>query len=85
MVEAELTAAFGTVPASSDGTTLLVEAGGSQAWAVAHWAVANAKALGITEVQTDGRSWSREARNGWQASGAPAGQISVTVAGAPGQ
>jgi hypothetical protein len=81
VVQAELAAAFGTVPASSDGRTVLVEAGGSQAWAVAQWAVANAKALAITEVQTDGRSWSREARNGWQASGAQAGQISVTVAG----
>lgn len=84
VVQAELAAAFGSVPASSDGRTVLVEAEGSQAWAVAQWAVANAKALAITEVQTDGRSWSREARNGWQASGAQAGQISVTVAG-PGE
>jgi hypothetical protein len=85
VVQAELAAAFGAVPASSDGRTLLVEAGGTQAWAVAQWAVANAKSLGITEVQTDGHSWNREARNGWQASGAQAGQISVTVAGAPEQ
>jgi hypothetical protein len=85
VVQAELTEAFGAVPASSDGRTLLVEAEGTQAWAVAQWAVANAKALAITDVQTDGRGWSREARNGWQASGAPAGQISVTVAEAPEQ
>jgi hypothetical protein len=85
VLQSELTAAFGAVPASSDGRTLVVEAGGTRAWAVAHWAVANAKALAITEVQTDGRSWSRAARNGWQASGAQAGQISVTVAAAPGQ
>ena len=85
VLQAELTAAFGAVPASSDGRTLVVEAGGTQAWAVANWAVANAKALAITDVQTDGRSWSRAERNGWQASGARAGQVSVTVAAAPGQ
>lgn len=84
-VQSELTAAFGTVPASADGQTLLVEAEGTQAWAVAQWAVANAKALSITKVQTDGHSWSREARNGWQASQAPAGQITLTVAEAPKQ
>jgi hypothetical protein len=73
------------VASSSDGRTLLVEADGTEAWAVAQWAVANAKALAITDVQTDGRSWSRETRNGWQASGAPAGRISVTVAAPPEQ
>ncbi len=45
-----------------------LEAEGTQAWAVAQWAVANAKALSITEVQADGRSWTRQDRDGWQPS-----------------
>ena len=80
-----LTSDFGAVPASTDGGTLVVEAEGDQAWAVAQWAVANAKALSITEVQADGRSWTRQDRNGWQASEVPAGQVRVTVAGTPAQ
>ncbi|MCU1562412.1 MAG: hypothetical protein JWN05_791 [Arthrobacter sp.] len=79
-----LTAALGDVPASADGTTLLVEAEGTQAWAVAHWAVANAKALSITEVQVDDRRWNRESRDGWQAAQVPPGQLRITVAEAPG-
>lgn len=85
VLQAELGAAFGAVPVSADGRTIVVEAGDTLAWAVAHWAVANAKALAITEVQTDGRGWSRTARNGWQDSAAPAGQVRVTVADAPKQ
>jgi hypothetical protein len=79
-----LTAALGDVPASADGTTLLVKAEGTQAWAVAHWAVANAKALSITEVQVDDRRWNRESRDGWQAAQVPPGQLRITVAEAPG-
>nr|WP_310055602.1 hypothetical protein [Arthrobacter ginsengisoli] len=74
---------FGVLPASTEGNTLVLDAEGTQAWAVAHWAVANAKALSITEVQTDGQSWTRQARNGWQSAEAPAGQVRVTVAEAP--
>ena len=84
-VQERLTSDFGAVPASTDGRTLVLEAEGDRAWAVAQWAVANAKALSITEVQTDGRSWTRQDRNGWQASEVPAGQVRVTVAGAPTQ
>ena len=72
-----------TVPASTEGGTLVLEAEGDRAWAVAQWAVANAKALSITEVQAEGRSWTRQDRNGWQAAEVPAGQVRVTVAGAP--
>ena len=84
-VQERLTAGFGAVPASAEGSTLVLEAEGDRAWAVAQWAVANAKALSITEVQTEGRSWTRQDRNGWQASEVPAGQVRVTVAGAPTQ
>ncbi len=32
----------------------------TQAWSVAQWAVANAKALSVTEVDVAGRSWNRQ-------------------------
>ena len=82
-VESELAQAYGSLAITIENEALVVEADGSQAWSVAQWAVANAKALSITEVQADGRSWTRQDRNGWQASEVPAGQVRVTVAGAP--
>ncbi|WP_442853874.1 hypothetical protein [Arthrobacter sp. Leaf69] len=82
-VQERLTAAFGDVPASTDGSTLVLDAEGTRAWALAQWAVANAKALSITEVQAEGRGWSRQDRDGWQPSDVPAGQVRVTVAEAP--
>jgi hypothetical protein len=78
-----LTAAFGAVPASADGSTLVLEANGSQAWALAHWAVANAKSLSVTEVGVEGRSWNRKSRNGWQPLETQPGQVTVTVAAEP--
>ena len=82
-VEERLSEAFGGVPASTEGRTLVLDTEGTRAWAVAQWAVANAKALSITEVQAEGRSWTRQDRNGWQPSDVPAGQVRVTVAEAP--
>jgi hypothetical protein len=79
-VLAGLTAAFGDVPASADGSTIVLEASGSQAWAVGQWAVANAKSLSVTDVAVDGRSWHRMDRNGWQDSDGQPGQVTVTVA-----
>ncbi|MGP4031437.1 hypothetical protein [Pseudarthrobacter sp. 1C304] len=80
-VEDKLSAAFGGVAATTEGSTLVLDAEGEMAWAMAHWAVASAKGLSITEVQTEGRAWMREDRNGWQPSGVPAGQVRITVAG----
>ncbi|MGY3320249.1 hypothetical protein [Arthrobacter sp. TE12232] len=82
-VTAKLTAALGDVPTSTDGRTLIVEADGTQAWTIAQWAVANAKALSITSVEVDGRAWNRQSRDGWQPAQVPAGQVRVTVADAP--
>ncbi|MFF1382587.1 hypothetical protein ACFVWT_03375 [Arthrobacter sp. NPDC058288] len=79
-VLAEINAAFGNVRASADGTTIVLEADGSEAWALAQWAVANAKSLSVTEVGVEGRSWDRASRNGWQPSEAQSGQVTVTVA-----
>ncbi|KQR82793.1 hypothetical protein ASF98_01980 [Arthrobacter sp. Leaf337] len=76
----EVAAAFGNIPATADGSTVVLEASGSQAWAVAQWAVANAKSLSVTAVGVEGRSWDRASRNGWQPSEALSGQVRVTVA-----
>jgi len=83
-VTEELTAALGDVRTSTDGRTLLVDAEGTQAWAVGQWAVANAKALSITSVEVDGRAWNRKSRDGWQPAQVPTGQVRVTVSDAPG-
>ena len=83
LVRQRLTAAFGALPATAAGRTVTVQAQDTRAWAVAQWAVANAKALSITEVRVDGQHWSRLSRDGWQAADVPAGQVSITVAGKP--
>jgi hypothetical protein len=62
-----------------EGQTLVVEASGSQAWSVAQWAVANAKGYEVTQVQVAGRSWDRDARDGWKESAAPDDQVRITV------
>ena len=82
-VQERLSASFGDLPASAEGQGLQIQADGTLAWAVANWAVSNAKALSITEVGTDGKSWTRGGHNGWQASEAPVGQVTITVAAAP--
>jgi hypothetical protein len=79
-VGAELAQAYGALGTFPDGDSLVVEAGGSQAWSVAHWAVANAKDLAVTQVDVAGRSWLREDQGGWQASDAPEGQVRITLA-----
>ncbi|MDR6989098.1 hypothetical protein J2Y66_003606 [Paenarthrobacter nitroguajacolicus] len=75
----ELTAAFGTQAATVQGRSVQVDITGAQAWAVAHWAVANAKTLAITQVDVGGQAWNREKRDGWQASASPATAVTITV------
>jgi hypothetical protein len=79
-VDSELAQAFGPLGTALEGESLVVEAGGSQAWSVAQWAVANAKDLAVTQVDVEGSSWQRESSDGWQASDAPPGQVRITVA-----
>ncbi|MFJ5954866.1 hypothetical protein ACIQC5_02790 [Paenarthrobacter sp. NPDC092416] len=71
--------AFGPLPATVQGRSVQLDVTGTQAWAVAHWAVANAKALSITQVDVGGQTWNREKRNGWEASAAPAETVTITV------
>jgi hypothetical protein len=50
------------------------------AWALAHWAVARADALAITEVAVDGRRWRREdGAAGWAADSKAPGATTVQV------
>ncbi|MEO5780181.1 MULTISPECIES: hypothetical protein [Arthrobacter] len=81
-VGTKLTAALGDLPLTADGRSLLVDAQGNLAWAVAQWAVANAKALSITGVEVDGRRWNRDARTGWEPAPGPADQVRITVSDA---
>jgi hypothetical protein len=75
----ELTTTFGTQAVRVEGRTVRLEMTGTQAWATAHWAVANAKTLSITQVDAAGRTWNREQRNGWTGSAAPSDGVTITV------
>lgn len=87
-VAAAMTTAFGTLPAKSQGRTVQIDAvqldsgnyaGGAGGWALAQWAVANAKSLSITQVELDGHTWNRDDHKGWRESEAPAGALTITV------
>lgn len=75
----ELTTAFGTQAATVQGRSVQLDIDGTLAWAVAHWAVANAKTLSITQVDVAGQTWNREKRDGWQPSAAPSEMVTITV------
>ncbi|MEV7605233.1 hypothetical protein AB0N65_07315 [Paenarthrobacter sp. NPDC089322] len=75
----KLTTAFGAQAATVEGRTVRLDVTGPQAWAIAHWAVANAKSLAITQVDIADRTWNREKRNGWTASVAPSEAFTITV------
>jgi hypothetical protein len=79
-LSAELGQAYGPLGTAVDGATLVVDAAGSQAWSVAQWAVANAKGFEVTRVEVAGQSWTRAARDGWQETAGPDGQVRITVA-----
>lgn len=80
-VAASLDRAFGPLPASASGAGLTVTASDALGWAVAQWAVANAKELNITAVSFDGQNWSRADHKGWQKASAAANRVLITVAG----
>lgn len=79
-VESGLAQAYGAIGTAVEGESVVVDVDGSLAWSVAQWAVANAKDLAVTQVDVAGRSWLRKDQAGWQASGAPDGQVRITVA-----
>ena len=58
-------------PVGSAGTTVQWKLTGKESgrlgWALAHWAVSRAQALGVVSVSTDGRRWSRDdPAGGWK-------------------
>ncbi|MFJ4026425.1 hypothetical protein ACIPWF_04080 [Paenarthrobacter sp. NPDC089989] len=75
----ELTTAFGTQASSVEGRSVRLDITGTQAWAIGHWAVANAKELSITQVDVAGHTWNREKRNGWTEAAAPSDTVTITV------
>jgi len=83
-VAAGLRRAYGALDTDTEGQTLVVDASGSQAWSVAQWAVANAKGYDVIQVDVEGQSWNRQARDGWQHSDIAGGQVRITVSAAAG-
>ncbi|MFI2563113.1 hypothetical protein [Paenarthrobacter sp. NPDC018779] len=75
----ELTTAFGAQAGSVEGRSVHLDVTGTQAWAIGHWAVANAKELSITQVDVAGHTWNRERRNGWTDAAAPSDTVTITV------
>lgn len=69
-------------PGISTGTTdqgLVATASGSQGWAAAQFAVANAKELGITSVSHAGLQWNRD-DGGWTTAETQTGEVLITLA-----
>ncbi|MDJ0321401.1 hypothetical protein [Pseudarthrobacter sp. PS3-L1] len=62
-VTAALVEAFGAIATTSAPAEVRVES--AQPWSVAQWAVSQAKNLGITAVDVDGRSWDRTKGSSW--------------------
>ena len=67
--------------AQVDGSTLTFAVRGERlGWSLAQWAVARGHALGIVDVATDGRRWSRtDSTAGWQPDAAAPAAGTVTV------
>jgi len=78
-VVAAMTTEFGALPAVAQGRTVQLNISGAQAWAVAQWAVANAKDLSVTQVDVAGATWNRQDHKGWQDSAAASGSVTITV------
>jgi hypothetical protein len=67
------------VTATGDGSAIDIPAR-EHGWAIAHWAVARADALGIDQVAFDGRAWA--AGNGrWEEGTAPRGTVRLAFEG----
>ncbi len=78
-----LKAEFGIEPVVS-GRTVTATADGATAWAIASWAVARGDALGVIEVEADGRSWMRADPEAWPTVIPPTtGAVVITLAATP--
>lgn len=71
---------------TTESTTVVITPGDSLGWMAAHWALANAKSLGIVQVDYAGLRWDRAATKdganlGWQPSdSAGTGNVILTLA-----
>lgn len=85
VLEAAIHATFGPLPvtASTDqgSSSLRVRVSGAAAWAIAQWAVANARSQGITRVSFENNIWDRNAND----AGHNVGWKAASAAGATGQ
>ncbi|MGO4384196.1 hypothetical protein [Specibacter sp. RAF43] len=82
--------AVSAAPAGAEAAVVRIKVTEATGWAVAQWAVANAKQFAVTSVHYAGRQWTRSANDagtnvGWQGSPTPgpAGEVSIALAGAP--
>lgn len=78
-VNEKLATAFGAHESTISNRVLTVSADGHRGWAMAHWAVANARKLGITQVTHDGRRWVR-GNDQWQHDDSRPDRVTITVA-----
>ncbi|NUP75567.1 MAG: hypothetical protein HOQ07_13100 [Sinomonas sp.] len=83
-VRAALAQAYGVAPQSvAAGQKVSVKAEGALGWAVAQWAVANAKGLAVVRVDVDGQAWIRDGNKGWTDAQTQPGVVVITVAAEP--
>lgn len=75
-----LATALGDYPTTAGDGVVLVEASGTDGWAIAHWAVANAKGMNTTSVSFGGLRWSRSGAE-WTVAETETGQVRITLAG----
>lgn len=73
------TTAFGNYPTTATDGVVQVEASGTEGWAIAHWAVANAKNMNITSVSFAGLRWSRTEAE-WAVAETETDQIRIRLA-----
>jgi hypothetical protein len=84
-LRSELRKAFGRLTFSSNASSAAVGVSRPErGWAVAQWAVANAKRFGITSVSFANQRWTvEESRAGWQVAEAGSGTVRLSFAPAP--
>jgi len=84
-VRRDLVHAFGRIPVRAHDRRVVVRVGGHhvRGWSIAHYLVAQADRLGVTEVAYDGRVWSagNASERGWRRdSNAGSGRVRVQLA-----
>ena len=77
-VLAALTAVYGPVEATVEGSRITLSGTGSYGWSLAEWAVASAETLALDSVAFDERRWTR-ATGTWDPSPASSDAVVVTV------